>query len=856
MTDTPPTKGGAALRLLLVRLNLSAGLSSLPVVGSQVPEEVDVRLTGLCVDVANRALVLTDVQRVNAMLTAMGGQGAPLLLAEASWPGKARLALDVELGGKHLQLGTQDGSPPPSMRAIGRNDQETISTVGGKDLSGTPSTAWYTVDRVLGPVRLDRLGVSYADGTVWLLIDAGVDMGGLKFSGRGMGLGISLHDPARITPRLDGLGIGFSRPPIEISGALINQVRKGYLVSLLGAAVIDVPSFSLSAVGGYAQRVNAQPSLFVFGQLGFPAGQGVGPPPFRVTGAAAGFGYNSTVRLPDISEIDTFPFLPSAAGGGTDAMTLADSLTRSAAGKAPWVSEAPGRVWLAAGLRFDSFQFIHARALVLGEFGLTGGSDITLALLGQADADFPLKSTGSSRYAHVSLALMASYTSRENALRVQAQIQPGSFLVHPSCKLSGDAALVLWFGPKHAGDFVLTVGGYHPKFQVPLHYPAARRLAIEWDAGPVSLRGACYAALTPSAFMVGAELDVAFHEGPIQAWCRAVLDALIQWDPFRFRVTMSVRIGVRIDILIPISAEIGVDLDLWGPPTGGIAHVYVAFGWTFDLRFGEDPPSEPKPLGWSDFVSRMLPGPVAQVIVESGRLPAEPADGATEKPDEICEMSRDGFTVLTRASIPASEVVLVTPGHTGKTDTGKTITVRPTGVTATSVHKVTVTHDGAVIDPTEATYGWTVGQVTGKVPLGLWGEPLKSAGQAPQLPVPTAKPELVDRLTGTRITAPRRPPSGGTVKAKEAAVDREERRIDEKPLLATAQSGSAPTRPYDRSTLAAKLTGTDRKPLLEALTACGVAVPPGGSLTDSLTGYAGHIHSYLRADPMTRGTES
>ncbi|PJN27778.1 hypothetical protein CG736_06080 [Kitasatospora sp. CB02891] len=845
------TKGAAALRLLLLRLNLSAGLSSLPVVGSQVPEEVDVRLTGLRVDVANRPLVSADVTLVNALLTEMVSDGKLLLLPDAAWPGRTRLGLNVELGGKVLLLGSQNGSPAPPPP-----NQGPVVQTGGNDLGGTPSTAWYTVDQVLGPVHVDRLGVGFADGTVWLLVDAGVELGGLKLAGRGMGLGVPLNDPARITPRLDGLGIGFSRPPIEISGALINQVRKGYLVSLLGAAVINVPSFSLSAVAGYAQRVDAQPSLFVFGQLGFPAGQGVGPPPFRVTGAAAGFGYNSTVRLPDISEIDTFPFMPSAAGsGGTDAMELADSLTTSAGGKKPWVSEAPGRVWLAAGLRFDSFQFIHARALVLGEFGLSG-SDISLALLGQADADFPLKSTGSTRYAHVSLALLATYTSRENALRVQAQIQPGSFLVHPSCRLSGDAAFVLWFGPQHAGDFVLTVGGYHPKFQVPDHYPRARRLAIEWDAGPVSLRGACYAALTPSAFMVGAELDVAFHEGPIHAWCRAVLDALIQWDPFQFRVTLSVRIGVRIDILIPISAEIGVDLDLWGPPTGGIAHVHVAFGWTFDVRFGEDPPAHPKLLDWDRFVAQMLPGPVVQVLVETGRLPAKPAGGAAEKPDEICEVSRDGFTVLTRTGIPASQIVLATPGHTGKTDPGKTITVRPAGATATSVHKVTVTHDGAVVDPVEDPYRWTVEHVTGKVPLGLWGKALGSADQAPPLPVPKARPELTDGLTGALITAPRRSPAGWTVKAAETAIGRETQAIPEKPLLATAQSGSAPTRPYDRGKLAAKLTGTDRKPLLDALAACQVAPPPGGSLTDSLADYAEHIHSYLRTDPMTRSSET
>ncbi|MEU5304266.1 DUF6603 domain-containing protein [Streptomyces noursei] len=844
----------AAAQVLVATVRMDAGLSDLPVLGPQVPPDLDLRLVGTRVVAASRTVADgADAQRINDLLKKVTTNPA-LLLPTTGLTAKTGLALAVTVNKQNLLLGAPEGAGP---QALERPSPQGLAAQPIALAEGAPGTLWHQLNLALGPVHVDRLGVRYARGTVWLLVDAGLDLGGLQLSGRGLGLGVPLDRPREFTAGLEGLGLAWKRPPIELSGAFVNETTSGYLVKADGGAVLKAPTLSISAIGGYAQRVNAQPSLFLFGQLGFPAGQGVGPPPFRVTGAAAGFGYNSSVRLPDISEIDTFPLMPSEAGsGGTDAMALVDSLTKPSGGGKPWVTEAPGRVWLAAGLRFDSFQFIHARALALGEFDLYGGSGFSLALLGQADADFPPRATGAARYAHVSLALIASYTSTENALRVRARIQPGSYLVHPSCKLSGDAAFTLWFGPEHAGDFVLTVGGYHPKFQAPAHYPAADRLRIEWDAGPVSLRGACYAALTPSAFMVGAQLDVSFHEGPIHAWCRAVLDALIQWDPFQFRVTLSVRIGVRIDIVVPISAEIGVDLDLWGPPTGGIAHVHVAFGWTFDIRFGEDPPSQPKYLGWNDFVSRMLPGPVAQVLVETGRLPAEPADGAAEQPDESCEMSRDGFTVLTRASIPAAEITLTAPGRAEDAGAGKSITIRPVNAAATSVHKVTITHDGAVIDPTEDPYGWTVTHITGKVPLGVWGAPFDSAGQAPPLPVPRTTSELTDGLTGTRITAPRRAPSGGTVKATDAAIAWEARTIDEPPLTSTGQSGTPPTESYDRTTLAAQLTGTDRKPLLDALVACGVAAPPGGSLTDSLAGYASHIHSYLRADPMARSSES
>ncbi|GAA1880751.1 DUF6603 domain-containing protein [Streptantibioticus ferralitis] len=878
---TTPTTMEAA-RVVLATVRLDAGLADLPALGPQIPPDLDLRLAGVRVVAASRALTTdADVKRVNAMLASVASSNPTLRLPADGMTGKTLLGLAVVIRGETLVLGAPDGAGPknlalppaaPGTTATGQRPGLGPSATGERPRSGsgeparaeegTAGTLWHQVDLALGPVRLDRLGVRYDQGTVWLLVDAGVDIGGLVLSGRGLGLGIPLADPQHITPCLEGLGVAWARPPLELSGAFVNERNPDYLVKAVGAAVLTAPTLSVSAVGGYAQRVGQQPSLFVFGQLGFAEGQGLGPPPFRITGAAAGFGYNTSVRSPDITEVDVFPFMPAEKGGGTDAMALLDSLTKGTGGGKPWLSEAPGRVWLAAGLRFDSFQFVHCRALALGEFSLEGDREFTLALLGHASADFPLRTTGAARYAHVGLTLAASYTSYEDALRVKARIQPGSYLVHPSCKLSGDAAFALWFGRSpHAGDFVLTVGGYHPRFVRPAHYPAADRLRLEWDWGPVSLRGACYAALTPSAFMVGAELQLAFHEGPISAWCRAVLDALVQWDPFQFRVGLSVRIGVHIDILIPINAEIGVDLDLWGPPTGGIAHVHVVFGWTFDIRFGEDPPAAPKRLGWDDFVARMLPGPVVQVVVESGRLPARPANGTEEQRDEICEMSREGFTALTRSTVPAEKVRIVTPSTPdgrapANAQDGKAIAVRPVGADrASSVHKITVSHDGQVIDPEAAPYRWTVVPQQGKVPLALWGAPLASADNSPPMP-DARKPELVDAVTGTRITAPRPEPAPDPVAATEKAISWECEQDAETPLPSAGQAGPAPTRPYPRSTLATELTTTDRQVFAEGLHTCGVALPPGGSLTDSLREYTQHLHSYLRADPMAQLTEA
>ena len=55
-------------------------------------------------------------------------------------------------------------------------------------------------------------------------------------------------------------------------------------------------------------------------------------------------------------------------------------------------------------------------------------------------------------------------------------LAPSSFLLDPACHLTGGFAFCLWFGDNpHAGDFVVTIGGYHPAFAPPSYYPVVPR---------------------------------------------------------------------------------------------------------------------------------------------------------------------------------------------------------------------------------------------------------------------------------------------------------------------------------------------------------------------------------------------
>src|SRR5262249_44801771 len=154
---------------------------------------------------------------------------------------------------------------------------------------------------------------------------------------------------------------------------------------------------------------------------------------------------------------------------------------------------------------------------------------------------------------------------------LEAQLTPNSFVLTKSCRVTGGFAFYLWFKDNEklgisAGDFVLTVGGYSPRFTKPDFYPAVPILGFNWPVVEgLSLRGGVYLALPPSAFMVGGFLNATFKAGPLEAWFDASADVLIAWQPFYFIATISISVGVAFDVEVAgvhlrLSASLGASL--------------------------------------------------------------------------------------------------------------------------------------------------------------------------------------------------------------------------------------------------------------------------------------------------------
>jgi hypothetical protein len=608
-------------------------------------------------------------------------------------------------------------------------------------------TKWFAVQRSFGPVHLDRVGARYDAGALWLVLDGSLALGGLSLSLMGLGVGSSLSN---FDPRfhLDGLGLAFAAGGVEIAGSFLVVPGKDLAQKEFeydGAAVVRAESFTLSAIGSYAE-VKGHPSLFIFAEFDSPLG---GPPAFYVTGLVGGFGYNRALRIPAQDEVHQFPFLQGLDTKLGDGTPLG-ALGVLEGGEKPWLTEGTGDNWLAVGVTFTSFELVHSRALLVAEFG----HELQFALIGLSKLRLP-QDESSKAFAYVELELEAVLKPQEGFFGLTARLSPNSFVIAPDCRLTGGFAFYVWFDGEHAGDFVLTLGGYHPAFDLDAYpwYPREPRLGLSWPVNElVTVAGEAYFALTPSCVMGGGALRVLFHDGNLQAWLTASADFLISWKPFHYRIEVGVSIGVsyRLDLGFvqkTLSVELGARLELWGPPTGGRAHISWYF-ISFDIAFGAAPAEVPGVEKWSDFEPLLPAGDLCKLSCQSGLLAGAAADG-----DWI--VRADALRLASECAIPANKLELATGTTPEFTKPEQAPAIRPLRVS-----QLDATHTLHVKDPAGHEIAlhekdWNIEARTRHVPAALWGAPLKDSPTKKGPPTPLPAADLVhDQWVGFVLSPP------------------------------------------------------------------------------------------------------
>jgi hypothetical protein len=843
-------------------------LSDLPLVGEVLSADDSCAVQGLTVIVASASVDAATAGMVNQIVSQVVPSGYPALPAQGT---SSPVALGATLcfGAQTfpITLGTpaqQGGTSTAATTMVG-------APQGGTAVVATPpaksdGTAWFTVQKAFGPITFERVGVRYADGTLWFLLDASLTVGGLSLTLQGASVGSPLTS---FSPQFDlrGLGIAYANPPLAIGGGFASvEPTGGATFEYDGAVVVSMPSWGLTAYGSYAE-VDGEPSMFVFVQISGAFG---GPPAFFVTGLAGGFGYNSSIRVPAPDQVVTFPLVgglsnPALLGGGT--ATPMQALAALAGGTNPWITHALGQNWLAAGVRFSTFQLLDSTALLVVEFG----NELTIALLGISTARFPAPAAQQA-YAQIQLQLRALLRPSDGFFSLTANLTRNSFLIDPACVLTGGFAFSVWFAPSpNAGDFVVVLGGYHPNFSPPAYYPTVAPLGFSWSLDSVvSISGSAYFALTPSAIMAGGALDVRYNDGDLRAWFTAHADLIAGWSPFQFLASIGVSIGVdyTVNLLFTtktLHLEAGADLTLWGPPTGGVANVRL---WvvSFTVSFGSPQTSTQPPLTWPQFQA-LLPAPgsattftatsgLAVQQTDNAALAATGVPGATGVAAPAAWLVRsEGFSFTVRSAVPSTQVFLGMPASPSATPwaTFSTINIRPMqqgGLTVTQSATLTlITGTTSAVVDLIGTH-WTVTPMTSNVPKALWG-----TGDGGSLD-PGNDQLVTGQLTGLVLTAP--PAQAGWTAGQipvASTLGLDPLPPGQLPLQASAAAaGDVPVAGQTSvAVIASQIAAagaTARDQLYQALTGLGLAP----AANDPLTGLAAQAGALFADQPLLVGS--
>ena len=610
----------------------------------------------------------------------------------------------------------------------------------------SPGPWWLTVQRQLGPVYLEQVGlaVETSDGSITkiqVLIDGGVSLFG--FAATVDDLSLTYHSPgSAFAPTswsvdVAGFAISAETAGLTLAGGLRKFTPGDGGVEYLGMLLARFGTYGLAVYGGFAQVGAPEDeylSLFLVGGVNGPIG---GVPAFFVTGIAGGFGVNRRLIVPtELADLSSFPLMRAlnSAAEDVDPFKEVESLRGSFPAER-------GSFWFAAGLSFNSFVLVDGMVAVAIEFG----NGFELSILGLARLSLPRPQL---TLVQIELALVARVSSREGLLLVQAQLTDNSWLLSPSVRLTGGFAFAAWFAGPRKGEFVLTMGGYHPDFQRE-GYPVVPRLGIDWRIGDaIVVAGTSYFALTSEALMAGVRIEIHAELGP--AWAHVVLgaDAIVYFDPFwlQAKVYASIDAGITIDVwigTITISVHLGASITLEGPPFHAICKIEIG-PTSVTLEIG---PSEsaPDPLDWQTFLAKYLEDAgggrarALAAITGKGTVPpsggpqkggAPSPDGQPDRPFAVVAEFRatltstvplatfEGMPLRTIAGddgtspvdLPGVPLMAIAPMHKPAIRAALTLHIRERGT------------DGTGTGPNlEDRSGIVAAHATGDFPLGVWG---------------------------------------------------------------------------------------------------------------------------------------
>ena len=713
-------------------INLSS-LGDLPVIGTELSEAKTLKLAFQII-YADQTYTPDELKKLNEFLPQTATFKFPETVTIQAKSPDVNTQLRLGSGqsyGVSLPVGLDKTTGQLQQGQPGPQSPKAVPTADG--------ITWFDIKKEFGPLHLSRAGFKLGTtGGVEVIgyLDGGLSLMGLTVELLGLSVATTLTGTNKFKPTfgLNGLGIDFKNGPLEIGGALYKLTDKD-ITEFDGMATIRTSTLQLSAIGSFAELASGDKSLFIYALLNYPLG---GPVFFYVTGLAAGFGYNRRLLIPPVDQLKQFPLIVEAlasepAPPTTDLSQMKDVISAKMNGMRAYLPPQVGEYFFAIGVRFSSFELLDSFALLTVQFG----EHFEVDVLGISTMLVPPKVT-ETPIAEAQLLLKAAVIPDEGIVMVQAQLTNDSYIFSRDCHLTGGFAFASWLKGEHAGDFVISLGGYHPQFKVPSHYPQVPRVGFNWTITPeLTVKGGGFYALTPHAIMAGGSLDALFQTSIVKAWFKMNANFLLMWKPFHYDAQLSIDIGVEIIIHFFGTHTIGIDasadLHLWGPEFGGHARVSVkVIGITFhfSIDFGAEA-STPDPVLWNEFRDTFLPADnkIASLTVERGlERTIKDEDGK-----DVLVINRKEFSIVTSSVVPIKSL---SGSFTHNADSAFGVAPMNQSAVTSSEHQVVVSGKAAGQLKMEPVHN--------SLPSALWGQKMEAELNRPK--------STFSAMTGVRLT--------------------------------------------------------------------------------------------------------
>jgi hypothetical protein len=143
------------------------------------------------------------------------------------------------------------------------------------------------------------------------------------------------------------------------------------------------------------------------------------------------------------------------------------------------------------------FDCVTLTAVLMFEVDTTaqnGGAKLALLADGVFQME-PLAPPNLSLF-YIEIVIKVELNFNDGYIAADAVLAPASHIYVPQARLTGGASFYSWFAPNsHAGDWVVSIGGYNKAYQVPSHYPNPARVGLSFTIGDeIQIVGQCYAA--------------------------------------------------------------------------------------------------------------------------------------------------------------------------------------------------------------------------------------------------------------------------------------------------------------------------------------------------------------------------